>query len=66
MDLGRYNYLLQSKENFLYSVATENSTMDKLTTMIENGVVDSPPSCGALPMTVRSLSPLRVKLRSTM
>ena len=31
---------------FLFSTTIANSTMDYSTKMIENGVVDSPPSCG--------------------
>ena len=34
--------------------------------MIEDGIVDSTPSRGALPMTVNSPSPLRVKPSTTM
>jgi hypothetical protein len=66
MDLGGYDYLLQSKGNFLYFAAIENFAMDNSTRMIEDGVVDSPPSRGALPMTVRSPLPLRVKSRTMM
>jgi hypothetical protein len=66
MDLGGYDYLLQSKGNFLYFAAIENFTMGKSTKMIEDGVVDSTPSRSTLPMIVSSPSPLRVKPRTTM
>jgi hypothetical protein len=38
--------------------------MDKLTKIIEDGVVDSPPSCGDIPLSVSSPLPLRKKSRS--
>ena len=38
-----------------------NSTMDRLTKMIEDGVVDSPPNCNGQPLTVSSPSPLKAK-----
>jgi hypothetical protein len=43
MDIGGFDYSIQSKGNLLYSVATENSAMDDSTKMIEEGIVDSPP-----------------------
>ena len=42
LDCGGGGFALQSKDNFLYSIAIANSTMDSSTKMMENGVVDSP------------------------
>ena len=54
-------YALQSKDNFLYFVATANSTMDNSTKTMEDGVVDSPPNRNAQPLRVSSLLPLKAK-----
>jgi hypothetical protein len=61
VDCGGWDYSLQSKGNFLYSVAIANSTMDSSTKMIEDGVVDSPPNRNAQPVIVNSPSPLRAQ-----
>jgi hypothetical protein len=58
---GRWDGSIQSKGNFLYSVATTNSTKDSSTKMMEDGVVDSPPNRNVQPVAVSSPSPLRAK-----
>jgi hypothetical protein len=62
MDLEGLDCSQQSKLNFLYSAATANSTMDYLVKVIEDGMVDSPPSRNQIPLTVSSPSPLKVTL----
>jgi hypothetical protein len=59
MDLERLDFFQQNKGNFLYFAATANSTMDYSAKVIEDSVVDSPPSCGRASLTVSSLPPLR-------
>jgi hypothetical protein len=49
---------------FLFSTAIANSTMDYSTKMIENGVVDSPPSCDHILQGVSLPSPLRVRTKA--
>ena len=61
MDCGGWDYLLQSKGNFLYSTAIKNSTIDSSTKMIEDGVVDSPPNHNAQSVTISSPSSLKAK-----
>jgi hypothetical protein len=65
LDLGRWEFSTQNKGYILHSAATANSAMDYLTKLIEDGVVDSPPKRSTNPMTVSSLSPLRVRTRTT-
>ena len=60
MDIGAYAISQHSKGNLLYSAPTAQSTMDYLSMAVEDGVVDSLPSCGA-PLAVNSPSPLRRK-----
>jgi hypothetical protein len=61
VDCRGWDCSLQSKGNFLYSVAITNLTMDSSTKMMEDGVVDSPPNRNTQPVIVSSLSPLRAK-----
>jgi hypothetical protein len=61
LDLGGLDYSQQSKGNFLYSTMIANSTMDYLTKVIEDSVVNSLHSRGHVPLMVNSLLPLRVK-----
>jgi hypothetical protein len=61
---GGLDFSQQSKENFLYSAAPANSTMDYSTKVMEDSVVDSPPSRGPIPNAVTSPSPLKGKTRS--
>jgi hypothetical protein len=60
-DCGGGDYSLQSKGNILYSAATANSTMDSSTKIMEDGIVDSPPTRNAQPLRVISPLPLRTK-----
>jgi hypothetical protein len=61
LDQGGLDFSQQSKGNFLFSAATTHSTMDFLAKVIEDGVVDSPPSHGHVLQGVSSPSPLRIK-----
>ena len=60
MDIGAYAFSQHIKGNLLYSAPTAQSTMDYLSKAVDDGVVDSPPSCGA-PLVVNSPSLLRGK-----
>ena len=60
MDIEAYAISQHSKGNLLYSAPTAQSTMDYSSMTVEDGVVDSPPSCGA-PLVVNSPSPLQGK-----
>jgi hypothetical protein len=58
VDFSQHN-----KGNFLFPALTANSTMDYSTKVIEDGVVDSPPSCSHVLLMVSLPSPLRGKTR---
>ena len=58
---GRLDFLQQSKGNFLYSTATSNSIMDYSIKVMEDSIVDSPPSHNPVLTTV--MSPLLLKGR---
>jgi hypothetical protein len=64
LDQGGLVHSQRSKGNFLFSAATANSTMDYSAKVIEDGVVDSPPSRGHVSQVVSSPSPLRVKTKA--
>ena len=66
MDIGAYALLQHSKGNLLYFAPIAQSTMDYSSKAVDDGVVDSPPSCGA-PLAVNSSSPLwgKGKLQSS-
>jgi hypothetical protein len=49
LDQGRLVHSQRSKGNFLFSTATANSIMDYSAKVIEDNVVDSPPSRGHIP-----------------
>jgi hypothetical protein len=61
VDCKGWSCSLQNKGNFFYSAAIANLTIDNLTKMMEDGVVDSPPNRNAQSVTVSSPSPLRAK-----
>jgi hypothetical protein len=65
VDLWGVEFFERSKGNNLYSTATANSTIDFATKVIEDSVVDSPPSRGHVPQVVSSPSPLKMKTRGT-
>jgi hypothetical protein len=62
--LGGLDFSQPSKGNYLFSAATANSTMDYSTKVIEDGVVDSPPSSNHVPQVVSSPSPLRAYMKA--
>jgi len=62
MGHGNHTLSVHSKGNFLYSAATAQSTMDYSSAKIQEGVVDSPPSRGAIPSPVHSPSPMRTSV----
>jgi hypothetical protein len=64
LDQGGLVHSQRSKGNFLFFVVTANSTMDYSAKVIEDGVVDSPPSRGHVPQVVSSPSPLRMKTKA--
>ena len=45
MEIGASTFLQHSKGNLLYFVPTAQSIMDYSPKAVEDGVVDSPPSC---------------------
>ena len=60
MEIEASTFPQHSKGNLLYSAATAQSTMDYSPKAVEDGVVDSPPSCEVF-VVVNSPSPLRRK-----
>jgi hypothetical protein len=60
-DCGGGDYSLQSKGNILYSAATANSTMDSSTKIMEDGIVDSPPTRNAQPLRTKSMTPTHIQ-----
>ena len=46
------------KGHLLYSAATTQLTMDYSRKAVQDNVVDSPPSCGIIPVPINSPSPL--------
>ena len=60
MEIGASAFPQHSKGNLLYSAATTQSTMDYSSKVVEDGVVDSPPSREVL-VAVNSPSPLQRK-----
>ena len=57
MDLVGVEFFQQSKRNFLYSIAIANLAVGYSTMVIEDGMVDNPPSRGPNFIIVNSLSP---------
>ena len=57
MDIGAYAFSQLNKGNLLYSAATTQSMMDYLPKAVDDGVLDSPLSCGAS-LAVNSPFPL--------
>ena len=60
MEIRASAFPQHSKGNLLYSAATTQSTMDYSPKAMEDGVVDSPPSCEVL-VAMNSPFPLRGK-----
>ena len=60
---GGLDFSQQSKENFLYSAALANSTIYYSTKVMEDSLVDSPPTRGPVPNSVMSSLPLKGKTR---
>jgi hypothetical protein len=61
VDLWGVEFFERSKGNNLYSTATANSTIDFATKVIEDSVVDSPPSRGHVPQVHGFLAPLQIQ-----
>ena len=61
MECGACSFSQHSKGNLLYSTATAQSTMDFSPKALEDGVVDSLPSRGALKVSMKMPSALRGK-----
>jgi hypothetical protein len=61
---GGLDFSQQSKENFLYSAAPANSTMDYSTKVMEDSVIDSPPNRCPILTAMTSSSPLKGRIRS--
>ena len=61
MEIGMCGLSEHDKRHLLYSAATTQSTMDYSCKAVEDDVVDSPPSCGIVPLPISSPSPLRVR-----
>ena len=57
MEIGASAFSQHNKSNLLYFVATTQSTMDYLLKAVEDGVVNSPPSC-EVPLAMNLPSPL--------
>jgi hypothetical protein len=64
LDQEGLDFSQPSEENFLFPIATANSMMDYSTKVIEDGIVDSPPSRGHVRQGVSSPSPLRVRINA--
>ena len=62
MDIEAYAFLQHNKGNLLYCAATAHSTMDYLPKAVNDGVVNSPPSCG-VPLAMNSPSSLQGKAK---
>ena len=62
MDIGAYAFSHHSKGNLLYFAAITQSTMDYSPKAVDDGVVDSPSSCG-VPLAVNSPFPVRDKAK---
>ena len=59
MEIGTCALSEHDKRHLLYSTATAQSTMDYSRKAVEDDVVDSPPSCGIIPLPISLPSPLR-------
>ena len=59
MEIGACALSEHDKRHLLYSAATAQSTIDYSRKAVEDDAVDSPPSCGIVPLPISSPSPLR-------